>query len=256
MNEEKPKIKIRRRSAEESKELENEIASLREKYGKRKNWPEIEKILQEDVNAPLDDIVPASGFLKDQHGGQGEEDDEDVGGEEILSRLQKESPLKSSYYQSGMLKEDFDKYDSLIDELFTKKQIKNRAYFKAFLTCDDMQSIAKRAGCSKQYIQQLFDRKAIEFVNSPKFIAITKDIVVKYRVMLEVMKEILNPYGMTNGDAEWRAYEAAWDRFHKKQIPDFDKRAKKVEEEIDFELSGTLKDFTPGKLKEMIPCSM
>ena len=226
------------------KKREAEIASLRKKYGKRKNWPEIEKLLwTADVDTPFVKTTLASDFLKHKDTGQGEKTDTDKDPDLILSELQENSSLKSSYYQSGMATEDLEKYDGLINELFTKKQIKNRAYFKAFLTCDDMESIANRAGYTKQYIQKLFHEKAIEFVNSEKFIAITKDIVVKHLVAQEIT-------------AQSDFSEDGWDQLETGQVLDFDERAQRAEKKYAFKLSEVLKDITPGKLKELMPCGI
>jgi len=239
-------------AAEELKRLRKENERYREIYGKEKNWPEIEKILLEDVGKKIRKTSRVTDYLKSVYVGQGDED-EDEAGEALLSRLHEGSLLRQSDFETGLEKGFIERFDDLINELFTRKQVKNRKYFKAFLTCDDMESVAKRAGCSKQYIQTLFHKKAIEFVNSPKFIAIMKNIGVKYRVILKEADEILES---AIDDLESAAKEAAWDRYEKGQIPNFEERAKKIETEINFELSGTLKDFTPGKLKEMIPCGI
>ncbi len=245
-------------SSEELKRSHEEIERYREKYGKRKNWPEIEEILLENVEEKVRKTYRATDYLKSAAAGQGEKD-ENKDTEVLLSELYERSTLKLSYYQTGMTKDDLDKYNGLIDELFTKKQIKNREYFKAFLTCDDMESIAKRAKCSKQYIQKLFHEKSIEFANSGKFIAITKDIAIRKRVIQEVKDEILaaaHEEMTLIGGSESFADEEAWNRYESNQIPDFEERAKGIEKEVGFELAGTLKDFTPGKLKEMIPCGV
>ena len=64
------------RSKEYRDELEAEIKLHREKFGKGKNWPEIEKLLREDVNDKDDDTTLASGFFKNKNAGQGKDDEE------------------------------------------------------------------------------------------------------------------------------------------------------------------------------------
>jgi hypothetical protein len=211
--------------SESDKKREAEIAGLREKYGKRKHWLEIEKLLRAaDVNTSFVKTTLAIEFLKDKDAGQGEKIDKDKNPDVILSELrEKLSSLKLSDYRIGLTKDDLDKYDGLIDELFTKKQIKNRNFFKAFLTCDDMESIANRADCTKQYIQKLFHEKAIEFVNSEKFIAITRDIARRNRVIQEVKEEILISLSLEDlakyGEAESAVNEDVWGRFEQGKFP-------------------------------------
>jgi hypothetical protein len=104
----------------------------------------------------------------------------------------------------------------------------------------------------------LFHEKAIEFVNSGKYIAIAKDIARRNCVIQEVKEEILTSLALEDlakyGKAESVVNEDVWDRYEQGKIPDFNERAQKYEGEIDAALSGAIRDFTPGRLKKMMPC--
>lgn len=255
MKEDQPTINVRPRSKDELEALEKEIANLREQYEKRKNWSEIEKMLREDVDDTFKDIKLKSAYIRENIESYGKKDKEDD--DDLLSKFQRTSKRKLTDYESGATRDDLEKYDSLINEIFNKKQVKNQKYFKAFLTCDTEESIAKRARCTKQYIQKLFHEKAIEFLKSEKFIAIAREIAIRKRVIQEEKAEILKtfiPDIISSQEEEVYAFEEAWNRFENGDIPDYGEREKKHENAFNSVLDAIIKDFTPRKLKQILPC--